>query len=287
MKNLLFLISFITLISCSSHVPQKEEALTQETSSRDQEKLIKYIDSGAYSSFKELTQKRDLSGSSQLHHYLASTCYNRPQIVSQQMALALMKSGAKVREENFEVSAKKTLKPPLLSTLENGCPQLLGVYLENMSGSDIVKASLALSSIDFISFTEKLSEREPQSSDLAQIELIPRSVDMAIGKNSELCLDDQAHCRARDHLLGQYEQMKEAVAKFAYFKACSIQVDLINEVQLMREQIEFGKLTGTASPETYDTHAVSAQELRGWHQYYQDLFLKTTGQEANLSACIL
>lgn len=273
MRNFHLLLISIFILSCSTNRPQKQkEEFTQENN----HKVIKAIDSGTFSSFQDAISDKDFQGSAELHNYLAEICSSRSQRVTEQMALSLIEKGILPSE-----------KIPLKKSLENGCAPLLSVYLENMSPEEIAQVSLGLESTDFVTFTERIVSEEIETKELISMEERPFAVDLAIQKNSELCLEKEENCRARDHLIDELKEMKDAVARFSYYKACSLQIELVNTLQLMNEQIDFAKVTGVASPQTYDTHAIHAQELRGWHQYYQNLFFKTTGETADLNQCFL
>ncbi len=278
MKKYLNFLVLVYFFSCSNHSPQRQEEVYQET---DKE-VVKAINSGTFASLQEATRNKNLEGASELHNYLASKCSSQLQKVNEQMAITLIKKGAKPIEQSFQ-----DYKGPLKTTLSRGCASLLSVYLDNMSHQDIAQASLDLNATDFVTFVEQITDKEPSTQELTRIEQSPFTVDLTIQKNSELCMQNQRNCQARDHLSTELKEMREAVAKFAYFKACSTQIELINTIQLMREQVDFARVTGGASPEIYDGHAMYAQELRGWYNYYQDLFFKTTGEAPDLNQCYL
>lgn len=284
-KYLLFILSLMLLLltSCSSPVPQRQE---EESTKKINPEVISAIDAGNLTHFAEVIAAKDLSQSSELHNYLAARCMKKSQKVSEEMARSLIGQGVEPVEENY-VQEDATYQAPLKTSLTQGCSPLMMVYLDYMGPQSIAQASLEMKATDFVTFTEKIIDKEPLSSELSYIEQAPLSVDLAIQKNSQLCLNTSSNCLARDHLMGELKMMKEAVTKFAYYKACTTQIDLINTLELMREQVEFAKATGVASPQTYDTHASHAQELRGWFKYYQQLFFKNTGEEANLEQCYL
>lgn len=284
-NNLVFLtyLLLLPLLSCATQAPQQQE---QDTGPKMSPQVLAAIDSGNLTQFEETIASKNLSQSHQLHNYLAAQCLQKSQQVSKEMALSLIAKGVEPMEEDY-LQHEESYKAPLQTSLLQGCNPLLLVYLHYMGPQSIAQASLAMRATDFVSFTEKIIDKEPLSSELKFMEQAPLSVDLAIQKNSQLCQQSNSNCLARDHLLTELASMKEAVTKFAYYKACTTQIALINTLELMREQVEFAKVTGVASPQTYDGHASHAQELRGWFKYYQQLFFKNTGEEANLEQCYL
>lgn len=279
MKNLLTILILFFIFACSSQkIEKQEEVFTQESD----QKIYNAIDSGVFAEFQEALAGEDLRGKHELHNFVAAKCSSQYQTVSEQMALMLIKKGVRPLERNY-----RELNAPLRTSLERGCTPLVQLYLNSMSPQEIARLSMDLKATDFINFTEKILDREPQSYELILVEQRPISVDLAIQKNSELCLNEDKNCLARDHLLKELENMKQAVARFAYHKACVVQIEMFNTLQSMNEQVEFARATGVASPVTYDEHVGHAQELKGWFQYYDTLFYKMTGESADLSQCYL
>ena len=275
------MLLLLTLLACATPQPQRQEAPDKISP-----ELLAALNSGNLGQLEDALAGRRLTQVSELHNYLAARCMQRSPRVSEEMALSLINKGVEPVEESYQ-EGKLTYKAPLRTSLEKGCGPLLMVYLNNMGPQSIAQASLHLKATDFITFTEKIIDKEPLSSELSFIEQAPHSVDLMIQKNSQLCLDTKSNCLARDYLVKELKSMKEAVAKFAFYKACTTQIELINTLELMREQVEFAQVTGVASPKTYDSHAGHAQDLRGWFKYYQQLFFKNTGEEANLEQCYL
>lgn len=258
---------------------QREE---ETASYENDQKILKAINSGVYAEFQESIEEKNITGHYQLHNILASKCSGRYPKVTEQMALTLISRGAKPEEKNYE-----QYKAPLRTSLERGCSPLVNVYLNHLSPEEVARFSLDHRAADFINFTERIVDKEPTAHELTLIEQGPVALDLAIQKNSELCFKKQENCEARDHLLSELNAMKEAVARFAYQKACVAQIEMVNTLQSMNEHVEFARATGVASPDTFDQHVGHAQELRGWYNYYDTLFFRMTGESADFSQCVL
>lgn len=278
MKKLLSILIIIGFYSCSSHHIQKEEVAAEE----NDQKIVEAINSGVYADFADSVKNQNLQGHYQLHNLLASKCSSQYPRVTEQMALTLIARGAQPQEKNYE-----DYKAPLRTSLERGCSPLVHIYLNHLSAQEIASFSLDLKAADFITFTEKILDREPSAQELVLIEQGPFALDLAIQKNSELCLNEEKNCQARDHLLEELKSMKQAVAKLAFHKACVAQIEIVNTLQMMNEQVEFARATGVAKSRTYDEHVGQAQELRGWYNYYDTLFFRMTGENADLTQCYL
>ena len=291
---LLFLFVFV-LMACSSARHDQERQEAEVESEVNQEELYSaFLKNDPLSALKSVVGQESLTGRSELHHLV--NC-NNPET-----ALYLIQKGATPKEEVQEVNVPTSiasqnavdmteLRPPLESSLENGCKDLTQVYLEHMNPDDVARGTQTL---ELASMTPEweINQSEMSFSFLTpelQREAIMDKVtvaDLALKKNVQLCNEQhEKNCEATKHVEGQIASLLEARTISLFSHACSANNQLNAYQERMQQQLEFGEKTGVASPKTYDDLSSQAQQMQAAVIYFKNLFQMETGQELNLQSC--
>ncbi len=295
LKKYLLLLSVFMLMACSSAQYDQERQEAEAESELDQEELFSALmKDQPLPALKEVVGEESLNGRSELHQLV--NC-NNPET-----ALYLIQKGAAPKEEVQEIKLPSAvtgqnagnmtqMKPPLESSLENGCKDLTQVYLEHMAADEVARGSQTL---ELASMTPEweINQSEMNFSFLTpeiQREAIMDKVtvaDLALKKNVQLCNEQhEKNCEAMKHIEGQIASLLEARTISLFSHACSANNQLNAYQERMRQQLEFGERTGVASPKTYDDLSSQAQQMQAAVIYFKNLFQMETGQELNLQSC--
>lgn len=295
-KNYLLLLLALVLMACSSAQPDQERQEAEVATEGNQEELYSALlkNSNSLPALKAVVGEERLDGRSELHHLV--NC-NNPET-----ALYLIKKGAAPKEVVQEIKVPSSLagqstlevsqiKPPLETSLENGCKDLTQVYLDHMAPEDVARGSQTL---ELASMTPEweINQSEMNFSYLTpelQREAIMDKVtvaDLALKKNVQLCNEQhENNCEAMKYIEGQIASLLEARTISLFSHACTANSQLNAYQERMQQQLEFGERTGVASPKTYDDLSNQAQQMQAAVTYFKNLFQMETGQELSLEAC--
>ena len=274
-----------------------EDALVSCNSTEEEAVITKALDDRSFIQLQDALKDCDLSGQYNLHNHLART-NGRPDSLLE-MATFFTSKGANPQEldppnpsEEYKKRAINIsilgLRGPLQTSLSSGNSTLASYYLQKMSPEDVAKGSLGFRGItpSAVTYFEKTYADLQVLNHIQNAPAIYHSVNLAIKKNDELCLEKKdANCKAAKHLRMELQTMHDGIKDISYDKACVAQMNYQDRRELMNEQMKLGEKTKVAAPETYDQHAVIAQHARRDLRVYSNIYQGETGRTPDLAHC--
>lgn len=292
MKVVSLISSLFILISCANQEQQQEDKW---------DSLYVALKDGSLSSLEESVGETNISGESHMHNYLSQNCSQTNDQEYAEKATFLIKNDAKPVEKEFDNKtlenneyAKKysilRLKAPLSNSLQRGCIKLTSVFLDNMAADDIALASKnyhAVTKNDLVGVTDPRIDTEKLHLDyLSNLRDISAGITGAVKKNDLLCKEgNQKNCEANEHLKNEGLKTVIEAADSAFLKYCVSNQLLSQEKKMMKQQLEFGKETGVASPKTYDAHAQQAQYYENSRKAYDIHYFNITKSHLTPQDC--
>lgn len=256
---------------------------------------------GGVSSLEESIGETNISGESHMHNYLSQNCSQSNDQEYADKAAFLIKKDVKPVEkefvnktlENNEYAKKYSslrMKAPLSSSIQSGCIKLTNVFLESMTADDIALASNnyhAVTKNDLVGITDPRIDAEKLHMDyLNNLQNVAAGITGVIKKNDVLCKEgNQKNCEANEYLKNEGVKTVIEAADSAFLKYCVSNQLLSQEEKMMKQQLQFGKETGVASPKTYDAHAQEAQYFRNTRKAYDIHYFNITRSHLTPQNC--
>lgn len=283
MKTLWKSLLIIPLIySCASSTEEKKEAFYDA------------VEAGNLTQLKEIVGNDDLDGQSGIHNYLAmNSCNRTTKKTNEDVAQYLIDKGAKPVEKsaNHPTLENFPLRGPLAQTMDGpDCEKLLRFYLDHMSSEDVANAALnykAITTNDLYSMSVPADQKQYWISWYLQNSPgIYGNHFMVYKKNEEFCKQGkETNCKAAQNMKAENINYHRTIQEVAFYEACEAYDNMKSEENLMKQQLEFGKQTGVASPKTYDAHARQAQEEKSDIAFYTEVLKFEIGKKFDPSYC--